>query len=173
MFCLVLCIIVSQLYTPENYHQKVILKRAKSTAALCRNKGMIIAMEGKELCTTLPFSPLCCRCWVGFSQGMAGWLRLCSRIGAASPPSSQLLWLQKDERRSHEWGNGSLTDWWDRRIIDFRAFFSCALPLSSRATFFKIYVPRCHIRRKKNMRNVLLFQIYCILRQLALWTHNM
>lgn len=93
LFCLVLSVIVPQLYTPENYHQKVILKRAKSTAALHRNKGMIIAMEEKELCTTLPFSPLCWRHWVGFSQGRAGWLWLCSQIRAASLPGIQLLWL--------------------------------------------------------------------------------
>lgn len=126
LFCLVLSVIVSQLYTPENYHGKVILKRAKSTAALHRNKGMIIAMEEKELCTTLPSSPLCCRCWVGFSQGRAGWLWLCSQIRAASLPGIQLLWLQKDERCSHEQGNGSLTDWWNRSTHWFQSIlFLC------------------------------------------------
>lgn len=69
-----------------------------------------------------------------------------------------------------EWGNGSIS-WCNISIYWFKSsLLPCFCLL--RELSFK-FMPHILTSGGKYMKNVLLFQIYHVLRQLALWTHNM
>lgn len=101
------------------------------------------AQDSEQLC----WQPALCGSWPaeeGQAAGRALAPAAAGIVAAASPatrggarvthPSSLSFWLwsrgskrlQKDESCSHEWGNGSINDWWNISIYWFKSIlFSC------------------------------------------------